>query len=287
MELVDSQLHPSDLDSHEYPWNPSFLSGLSGEDRSRFESVSVPTERIVSIMDQADVAAAVLVSRGVTYGEDHRYAFAAANRNPGRFGVVGPLKPDTPNVEERIRTYRDQPYGLGVRVLLLPNSKERVGDEGYRRMFSVAEKAEVPMFFTVMGRIQDLNQIARDFPNMLMVLDHFGLYTLEKNVDPFNSLPDVLRLAHHDNVTVKLSAGPLLTREDYPFSDLWPTIHRILDAYGVRRLMWGTDITTHLDRVTYQQAVDYVRMSDELSDHEKEQIMGANLRRLLRWPRTE
>ncbi len=49
--------------------------------------------------------------------------------------------------------------------------------------------------------------------------------------------------------------------------------------------MWGTDITVHLDQLTYCEAVDYMRRSDQLSENEKEElVLGRTLRRVLRWP---
>jgi predicted TIM-barrel fold metal-dependent hydrolase len=97
-------------------------------------------------------------------------------------------------------------------------------------------------------------------------------------------LPDLLALARFGNVAVKCTNAPSLSHEGYPFADLWPHLHAVLAAFGPERTMWGSDITMHLGDVTYAQAVDYVRQSDQLSESEKALVLGRTLRRILRWP---
>lgn len=41
--------------------------------------------------------------------------------------------------------------------------------------------------------------------------------------------------------------------------------------------MWGTDITQHDDKLTHCEAVSCMRYATELSQAEKEQIMGETL----------
>jgi L-fuconolactonase len=141
---------------------------------------------------------------------------------------------------------------------------------------------------------------------------------------PFRQLPGVLELAQFPNVAMKLSAAPTLSLEPYPFEDLWEPVLRIVEAFGPERLMWGTDIQRVARRInmrppgyeqltaeqkrehaarqqqytefgaagyvgkhTYAEAVGFVRDTTRLSAHEKAEILGGTLRRLLRWPKRE
>jgi len=236
------------------------------------------------MMDAIGVDAAVLISPTL-YGANHSYSFDAANRYPGRFGVVGPLDPGVPDVEDRVRTFRHQQWGIGVRVILLPGTPEPITGPGYRTIFAAAEKADVPIFLTAMGLLHEVPSIASQFPNLLIVLDHLGLSMFgSEKTERLAMLPHLTALAVFDNVAVKCTATPELSSEAYPYRDLWPHLHRVIDAFGPRRVMWGTNINQHYRELTYCEALDYMRRTDELSEAEKELILGGTARTLLRWP---
>jgi predicted TIM-barrel fold metal-dependent hydrolase len=285
MDVVDAQLHAWDVDSPEFPWDHSDLAALPDHLRARFDR-HVTTDDLLARMDEAGVGAAVLVSPRV-YGSDHRYSFAAADEYPDRFGVVGPLSPSTPDVEERIRTFRQQPGGLGVRAVPIGGKDEGIGGPSWRRVFAPAEQAGVPVFLLAPDVIEIVPAIARAYPGLQIVLDHLGSVASSSvggGARGLARVPDLLKLAEFDSVTLKCTNVPSLSNTGFPFNDLWPHLHAILEAFGPERLMWGSDITIHPDDLTYAQSLGYLQLSDQLSTHEKELILGASLRRILRWP---
>ena len=81
------------------------------------------------------------------------------------------------------------------------------------------------------------------------------------------------------------AGAPTLSKESYPFADVWPALHRVLDAFGLDRVMWGTDFTRVLEVLTYADDVNYVLESSELSDSDRERFMGGTLRTIYGWPR--
>jgi predicted TIM-barrel fold metal-dependent hydrolase len=58
----------------------------------------------------------------------------------------------------------------------------------------------------------------------------------------------------------------------------------VIDTFGAERVMWGSDFTQHREELTYEQALDYVRLTSELADDEKELILGKGAQRLVGWP---
>jgi predicted TIM-barrel fold metal-dependent hydrolase len=239
------------------------------------------------MMDAAGVNAAVLVSPRV-YGSDHRYSLAAAANYPGRFGVVGPVSPSTPDAEGRVRAFRDEPGGLGIRAVPMRQEDEGVDGASWRRIFAPAERAQVPVFLLAADVIDIVPGIARAYPELQIVLDHLGAIASSSfggHASGWARLPDLLSLARFDNVALKCSNVPSLSRSRFPFEDVWPHLHAILEAFGPERLIWGSDITVHPDDLSYAQAVDYLLLSEQLSAHEKELVLGGSLRRILRWPR--
>jgi L-fuconolactonase len=88
-----------------------------------------------------------------------------------------------------------------------------------------------------------------------------------------------------------------------PFDDVWPHVLRVVEAFGVDRLVWASDISrfqrrtswdwagraardypfAHVGMHTYADAVELYRSTTRLSAAEKAQLLGGTLRRLLRW----
>jgi hypothetical protein len=70
-----------------------------------------------------------------------------------------------------------------------------------------------------------------------------GLRSGTKGAEAFAGLPTLCELARRPNVAVKSSALPCYSVEAYPFRDVHPHIRRVYDAFGPRRMFWGTDWT--------------------------------------------
>ncbi len=69
----------------------------------------------------------------------------------------------------------------------------------------------------------------------------------------YRNLPQLLALAKHPNVAVKATGQPGYVRDPYPFPSIHDALHRVFDAFGPRRMFWGTDITRM--RCSWRQCV--------------------------------
>src|SRR5437016_542038 len=88
-------------------------------------------------------------------------------------------------------------------------------------------------------------------PETRFIIDHLGI--LQPRVPPappqpsvdkiWADLPKVLELARRPNVVIKVSGACTLSREPYPFNDIWDPLARVFDAWGFERCLWGTDWT--------------------------------------------
>ena len=82
---------------------------------------------------------------------------------------------------------------------------------------------------------------------------------------------------------VSASALPAYTSAPYPFLPLHPYIRRIYDAFGPRRMFWGTDLARM--PCTYAQAIAlFTEELPWLSADDKAWIMGRGLCEWLGWP---
>jgi L-fuconolactonase len=240
----------------------------------------------LAAMTVAGVDAAVLVQT-VSQGYDNTFLLGAAAAEPGRFSVVGVVDPVVPGIEEDVTAWRRTRYALGLRVVALSDERvARLRAGGYERLLSAAERCSVPMFVYAPRNLDVLEAIAEAHPALLLVLDHIGLPqppVLRDGEDAWSDFDRVLGLARLPNVALKISALPTVSREQSPFNDLWPRLHRLLDAYGAGRLMWGSDITRETIRHDYIEALDYIRTTDEIGAGEKGELLGGSMRRLCNW----
>jgi len=94
-----------------------------------------------------------------------------------------------------------------------------------------------------------------------------------KDAAAFADLDDLLALACHSNVAVKVSSIPSYSTESYPFRGLDTYLQRIHEAFGARRMLWGTDYTRL--PVPYRDAVRHVREGMSfLSAGDREWVAG-------------
>ena len=120
----------------------------------------------------------------------------------------------------------------------------------------------------------------------MLVIDHLGLHqpmAPPVPAAPFADLDNLLALAAHDNVVVKISGACTLSHEPFPYNDLWAPLGRILDAFGIDRCLWGTDWTRAVALLTYREGVDAFRATDRLSPGERAALMGGTLQRVYGW----
>lgn len=281
--IVDAQVHISAPHCNEFPWLPSAREDLPADVQRRFADPTSSAEHLIALMDAEGVDFAVLASRGVVYGSDPAYAFAAAERFPGRFGVVGAFYPDMAEGPAMAEAFLDREHALGIRMVLPAPGAERITDAACRAILAASEAGGVPFFAHLThhpGRVADLLEIADAFPDLTIVVDHLGLHSLEEPSREAD-LATLDRLAGRGNVAVKWSGAAALSNTGYPFADLWPSLERLLTAFGPDRIMWGSDITGNFARMSYREAIDHVAASDRLSAEDKAMILGRTARTLL------
>jgi predicted TIM-barrel fold metal-dependent hydrolase len=182
-----------------------------------------------------------------------------------------------------------------VRNLIVADSaRDQVVGGAYGPYLASAERCALPVFIYAPNYLREVGDLVQTHPGVRFVLDHFGVraglpgsfahrgYRQGARRWALENLSAVLDLAKYPNVSVKLTGGPSLSEQPYPFDDLWPILISFMERFGPERLMWGTD-WTRVDNATYSEGVRYVIESDQLSNDEKAAVMGRSLRAVLGW----
>lgn len=233
------------------------------------------------------------------------FCAAVTERYPERFASCPFADLGVEDVDHYVATVRDTPGQLALRVVIRTYRDGKLTPaflEGrHERIFAAAEHHGLPIFMQAAGHMGSALEIAAAHPELTLIVDHLGLNQQPSAVadDPWADLDTVLELARFPSVAIKFCGGPTLARDPYPYPDIWPHLHRMIDAFGPQRLLWGSDYTRLRIASSGEQAprsawygsyaeqVHFIRDSDELSADDKEQILGAALRRTLNWPAPE
>jgi predicted TIM-barrel fold metal-dependent hydrolase len=273
--IVDAHVHIWKAATPERPWAPGMRAQLP-------EPFTI--ERLVPMMDEAGVDRVIIVPPNLE-GDRLDYAQEAVQRYPGRFAIMARIDLDRPSLAQRFPTWKEQLGVFGVRLNIAGDQAAWLTDGTADWFWPAAEKYGIPVMFLTTGYTHRFTQIAERHPNLVLIIDHMGVSSqTARDGTQAAAIDATVALAKYPNVSVKLSAAALISREPYPFRDLTPHIRRLVDSYGPHRCYWGTDVTNSFNRATYGQRVThFTEELDFLSEEDKDWIMGRAIVERLGW----
>lgn len=215
---------------------------------------------------------------------------------PDRFAYFVRLDRRDPDLENVMRRIADEPGARGFRLLATWSLEEAeaLASGGYDALFDIAQDIGLPVCVFVPGFVEHLPRYLRKFPLLQFVLDHIGMGMRhhppgrsdedERRTQAPEYFDEVLKLAEHPNLAMKLSHAPMLLRAgQFPFEPVRPYLRRAIEAFGADRLMWASDKTV-MRTYTWADLLNYLKFDPELSREEKEWILGGTARKVFDWP---
>ncbi len=266
------------IDAHVHIWS----SNVPNPPHRQVSSFSA--EEVLSEMDAAGVDAAVIQPPNWDPNAN-AVAIAAAKKYPKRFAILGGFELDKPESRDLVDTWKQQPGMLGLRfTFMLPHQQTWPSDGTMDWLWPAAERAGLPVALGAANFLPLVGEIAARHPNLKLTIDHFGMPPRAVDAAAFEKLPNLLALAKHKNVAVKVTGATGMTTAAYPFRNLHQPIRAIYDAFGPERMFWGTDITRL--KTPWRQCVTlFTEELDWLTSHDKELIMGQALCDWIGWKR--
>jgi L-fuconolactonase len=273
MLTVDAQVHVWAPNTPERPW-PSR--------HQPHRPVPITKDDLLREMTAAVVDRAVLVPPSWE-GERNDVALAAAQAHPDRFAVMGRFDPEAPESRGLMPTWLKQPGMLGLRFTFhRPLLRPLLTEGRVDWLWPEAEKAGVPiMTLALHSDLHLIDAIAQRHPGLKLVIDHLGLHH-GKDAEAFKEFDKLLPLAKRPNIAVKATCLPHFTTDAYPFRALHPYVKRVYDAFGPKRIFWGSDLSRL--PCTYRQCVTmFTEEMPFLSATDLEWIMGRGVCEWLGW----
>ncbi|MCP3987782.1 MAG: amidohydrolase [Actinomycetia bacterium] len=275
MAIIDAQVHTYERDRPERPW-ARVLHGppeVTGDD-------------MVAAMDAVGVDGALLVSPWTMYRFDASYACEVHQAHPDRFGLIKPVNPNADDLVETIDAWAETPGAVGIRIMMVGDVSADPDDPGLGSVLERGAAHGFPVNVLCRGRVSLVGELALRHPETQLVVDHLGLrQPFEPPVpdDPFAGLDAVVALADHENIVIKITGACTLSHEPFPYPDIWAPLHRLFDAFGIDRCLWGTDWTRAVELLDYEQGVEAFRLHDQLTDGERSALMGGSLEHIYDW----
>lgn len=269
LPLIDSHVHVWKHDPR-FPFAPG--ANVPPEDAS--------VETLLELMRANGVARTVLI-QVIHYRWDNSYLADVLKRYPRIFRGVCRVNPEDPGAPDQLSKLVEEQGFHGVRL-----SPAATADGDWIRgplmtpLWKRCAALNVPMtLLTPVTRLPDIAPLIEHRPELTVVIDHMA----DCPLNDLQKLQLLTALARYPKVFVKISHMWSLSKMPYPYADAADQVKRLCDAFGARRLMWGTDWPISLKQLPYAKAVDLYRNHlDFLSPQDHEQILFRTARSV--WP---
>jgi L-fuconolactonase len=273
--IIDSHQHFWQVGHFDYPW-------MSSEVEVLYRDYLPPT--LEPVLKESGVARTVLVQASNSLAETY-WLLSLAERHPFIAGVVGWVDLEDPEVEQELEVLTANPKFKGVRHLV---ESEPADDwleqpsvlEGLR----VLEKHRVSYDLLVHTRhLKHVQTVAEACPNLRLVVDHMAKPPIASG-EIANWASVLGEVAAYPNVSCKLSG--LVTEANWTSwttEDLRPSVDRVLDFFGPKRMMFGSDWPVCLLAAPYAQVLEsFQTLLADLAEDERKRIFGENVREFYR-----
>jgi len=232
-------------------------------------------------MSRNGVEKAVLIPLSEGVDALNAYLIACMRRFPGRFAVVATVDAHRLDAPARLEEWAQQ----GVEgVRLSPSDPLALWQKA----------AELGLVVSLRRRVQDtasddFRRTVASLPDLKIVIEHLGCRR-EDTTPPYSMYRRVLALAHYPNTFMKVPGlGEICQRPARfpqpaaPFERIPPVIEMAMDAFGARRLMWGSDFPHVAEREGYGNCLRLLMEHVVKSEEDREWMFSKTAATLFRF----
>lgn len=193
-------------------------------------------------------------------------------------GVVGWTDLKSPELDQKLEAYKQNPLLKGFRHIVQGEPDGFMTDPAFIAGVSRLRDFDLSYDILVFSRqLPEVCQLMRQLPEMRLVIDHFakpdikgGEFDLWKK--------HMTELSAYPHLHVKLSG--LVTEADWKhwnLRDFQPYIETVLELFGPKRILFGSDWPVCLVAASYEQVLEIVnKYIEKLSMQEQAAIKGLN-----------
>ncbi|MCE9551954.1 MAG: amidohydrolase family protein [Planctomycetes bacterium] len=210
--------------------------------------------------------------------DENRFLLGLADEHPLIKGVVGWVDLRSDRVEEQLIQFAGHPKFVGVRHVVQDEPDDFMLGEDFLRGIAALRQFELTYDILIYPKqLPAALQLVERFPEQPFVLDHLAKPPIREGVlSPWRE--QIQLIAGFPNVHCKVSG--MVTEANWSAwkpADFTPYLDVVFEAFGVGRLMFGSDWPVCLLAASYEQGLqlvsDYVA---PLSPQAREAFFGGN-----------
>jgi L-fuconolactonase len=270
------------VDSHQHYWKPErgdygFLTPEAGILYRDY----LP-EHLHPHLANSDIRKTIVVQAAPTL-EETRYLLSLAENDPSIAGVVGWLDFESPNFEEELARFMDNPLFVGVRPMLQEHPPEYLRKPIVRRNIGIVADSGIVFDWLVYPRhLTAVYETMQEFPHLKGVIDHLAKPDIRNSgLEPWKQ--QIARLSAFPLLSCKIKG---LVTEAEPDNLVPPTfipyVSHVLEYFGEDRVMFGSDWPVCLLAASYKDVMDIMEavIPDQWTEVQRNKFFGGNA---IRW----
>lgn len=275
---IDAHQHYWQVDRGDYDWMPDIA--VLNRDYG-------PAD-LEPALARHGIAGTVLVQAAATVAETE-YLLGLAEATPSVKAVVGWIDFEDPGQRDTLTRLARHPKFVGVRPMI-----QDIPDVGWmlqdKVQWAYAALIDLDLTFDALGLPQHLanfHTLFTRYPDMRVVIDHLmkpQIHAQMAGEDIFDEwAAGITRLAEDTQAFCKFSAMITEARDGWTPEDLRPFSDHILQVFGPRRVMWGSDWPVVRVFADYGDWLEVARgLTNHLSDTDRAEVFGGTARRFYR-----
>lgn len=229
---------PGGIDTHIHLYEPVGLDWLKPTDTQLNQPHHA--DHFIALAQNTPINRAVVVEAGTTL-EHNQWMLDHARNEPAVAAVIGNLDLNAPDTGATLRRFMKEPKFRGLR--LRARGPVDFSSSTVRKNLTLLQKNKLVLETGLDAHTRNhIVQIAQDFPQLTIIINHMGDGRLDKNNQPQDWWPPLMKqLGACTNVYCKLSMFDFVFKHDYAPERLDALFNPILSAFGTDRLLYGSN----------------------------------------------
>jgi L-fuconolactonase len=268
MIKIDTHQHFWVYDPDRYSWIDSSMQVLKRD--------FLP-EHLHPLLSENGIDGTVVVQAAHTESETE-FFFKLAEENKFIKGIVGWVDLTAENAQERLEFYSENKIFKGIRHILQDEPEDFIIRPDF--LSGLSRLSKLGLAYDIVVREHQLPaavDLVRQFPDQKFVLDHIGKPQISTGIDPaWRS--NIRELSALPNVNCKLS-GMVSETKNFQWEkiDFPPFMDEVVDAFGIDRVMFGSNWPVCLFAAEYREVVEIIEdYLAAFSLNEQAKMLGGN-----------
>lgn len=269
------------IDAHQHFWNYNAAThDWIGDDMASIRHDFLPAD-LAPVLRANGIDGCVAVQADQTEAETE-FLLRLADTYDFIKGVVGWVDLQDPEMGDKLKQWRTNPKFKGLRHVLQgePQRDLMLKPEFLK---GISQLAALDMTYDILifpDQLQFIPEFVSKFPDLNFVIDHIAKPDIKYGkIDEWKRELEMVAL--YDNVSCKISG--MVTEADLKLwkpADFTPYLDVVVNAFGMNRLMYGSDWPVCLAAGSYAGVLDIVKSYfSAFTIHEQELFFGQNASR--------